>query len=135
MELTAATDNFIENLKATVEETNNELRKTNENLTQLWETANKALTKATNNEESIIHTKSELQKTNEKLTQLWVAAKEEALAKAISNEKSIQKLKASNDFTYEDIKDELSRQLKSELQKEMADMKQWQINHKDTLEY
>ena len=132
MELTAATDNFIENLKATVEETNNELRKTNENLTQLWETANKALTKATNNEESIIHTKSELQKTNEKLTQLWVAAKEEALAKAISNEKSIQKLKAPNDFTYEDIKDELSRQLKSELQKEMADMKQWQINHKDT---
>ena len=132
MDLSAATDNFIENLKATVEETNNELRKTNENLTQLWETANKALTKATNNEESIIHTKSELQKTNEKLTQLWVAAKEEALAKAISNEKSIQKLKASNDFTYEDIKDELSRQLKSELQKEMADMKQWQINHKDT---
>ena len=103
MKLTAATNNSIENLKATVEETNNELRKTNENLTQLWETANKALTKATNNEESIIHTKSELQKTNEKLTQLWVAAKEEALAKAISNEKSIQKLKASNDFTYENI--------------------------------
>ena len=50
MELTAATNNFIENLKATVEETNNELRKTNENLTQLWETANKALTKAANNE-------------------------------------------------------------------------------------
>ena len=75
MELTAATDNFIENLKV----------------------------------ENLIHTKSELQKTNEKLTQLWVAAKEEALAKAISNEKSIQKLKASNDFTYEDIKDELSR--------------------------
>ena len=50
MDLSAATDNFIENLKATVEETNNELRKTNENLTQLWETANKALTKATNNE-------------------------------------------------------------------------------------
>ena len=134
MELTAATDNFIENLKATVEETNNELRKTNENLTQLWETANKALTKATNNDEIIIHTKSELQKTNEKLTQLWVAAKEEALAKAISNEKSIQKLKASNDFTYENIKGNL-RQLKSELQKEMANMKQWQINRTDTLEY
>ena len=134
MKLTAATNNSIENLKATVEETNNELRKTNENLTQLWETANKALTKATNNEQSIIHTKSELQKTNEKLTQLWVAAKEEALPKAISNEKSIQKLKASNDFTYENIKGNL-RQLKSELQKEMANMKQWQINHKDTLEY
>ena len=50
MELNAATNNFIENLKVTVEETNKELRKTNENLTQLWETANKALTKATNNE-------------------------------------------------------------------------------------
>ena len=50
MKLTAATNNSIENLKATVEETNSELRKTNENLTQLWETANKALTKATNNE-------------------------------------------------------------------------------------
>ena len=134
MELNAATNNFIENLKVTVEETNKELRKTNENLTQLWETANKALTKATNNEQSIIHTKSELQKTNEKLTQLWVAAKEEALAKAISNEKSIQKLKASNDFTYENIKGNL-RQLKSELQKEMANMKQWQINRTDTLEY
>ena len=58
MELTAATNNSIENLKATVEETNNELRKTNENLTQLWETANKVLTKATNIEQSIIHTKS-----------------------------------------------------------------------------
>ena len=34
MELTAATNNSIQNLKATVEETNNDLRKTNENLTQ-----------------------------------------------------------------------------------------------------
>ena len=107
MELTAATNNSIENLKATVEETNNELRKTNENLTQLWETANKVLTKATNIEQSIIHTKSKLQKTNEKLTQLCVTAKEEALAKAISNEKSLQELKVSNNFTYENIKDEL----------------------------
>ena len=107
MELTAATNNSTENLKATVEETNNELRKTNENLTQLWETANKVLTKATNIEQSIIHTKSKLQKTNEKLTQLCVTAKEEALAKAISSEKSIQELKVSNNFTYENIKDEL----------------------------
>ena len=107
MELTAATNNSIENLKATVEETNNELRKTNENLTQPWETANKVLTKATNIEQSIIHTKSKLQKTNEKLTQLCVTAKEEALAKAISSEKSIQELKVSNNFTYENIKDEL----------------------------
>ena len=107
MELTAATNNSIKNLKATVEETNNELRKTNENLTQLWETANKVLTKATNIEQSIIHTKSKLQKTNEKLTQLCVTAKEEALAKAISSEKSIQELKVSNNFTYENIKDEL----------------------------
>ena len=86
MKLTAALNNSIENLKATAEETNNELRKTNKNLTQLWETANKALTKATNNEQSIINTKSELQKTNEKITQLSVTAKKEALAKAISNE-------------------------------------------------
>ena len=50
MELTAAANNSIENLKATVEEKNNELRKTNENLTQLRETANKALNKATKNE-------------------------------------------------------------------------------------
>ena len=50
MELTAATNNSIQNLKATVEETNNDLRKTNENLTQLWETANKAVIKPTNNE-------------------------------------------------------------------------------------
>ena len=41
-------------------------------------------------------------------------------------------MKASSNFTYENIKDELSRQLKSELQKEMADMKQWQVNHEDT---
>ena len=60
MKLTAATNNSIENLKATVEETNNELRKTNGNLTQLWETVNKALTKANNSVQSIIHTKSEL---------------------------------------------------------------------------
>ena len=95
---------------------------------------NKALTKATNNEQIIIHTKSEDQwkKTNGKLTQIWVTAKEEALAKAISNEKSIQELKTSNDFAYEIIKDKLSRQCKSELQKEMADMKQWQVNHEDT---
>ena len=95
-----------------MEETNKVLGKKNRNLIQLWETANKALTKATNNEQSIIHTKSELQNTNEKLTQLWVTAKEEALAKAISNEKSIQELTASNNFTYEKIKDEHSRQLK-----------------------
>ena len=50
MELTAAANNSIENLKATVEEKINELRKTNENLTQLRETANKALNKATKNE-------------------------------------------------------------------------------------
>ena len=50
MELTAATNNSIQNLKAIVEETNSDLRKTNENLTQLWETANKALIKSTNNE-------------------------------------------------------------------------------------
>ena len=50
MKLTAATNNSIKNLKATVEETNSERRKTNENLNQLWETANKALTKATNKE-------------------------------------------------------------------------------------
>ena len=68
MELTAATNNSIENLKATMEETNNELRKTNKNLIQLWKTANKALTKATNNEQIIIHTKYKLQNTNEKLT-------------------------------------------------------------------
>ena len=41
-------------------------------------------------------------------------------------------MKASSNFTNENIKDELSRQLKSELQKEMADMKQWQVNHEDT---
>ena len=41
-------------------------------------------------------------------------------------------MKASSNFTYENIKDELSRQLKSELQKEMADIKQWQVNHEDT---
>ena len=92
---------------------------------------NKALTKATNNKQSIIHTKSELQKTNEKLTQLWVTATEEALAKAISNEKSIQELKASNNFTNENIKDELSRQLKTELQKKMKYIKKWQVNHAD----
>ena len=67
--------------------------------------------------------------------QLWVAqlvtTKEEALAKAISNEKRIQELKASNNFTFENIKDELSRQLKNKLQKELADMKQWQVNHED----
>ena len=39
-----------------------------------------------------MRTKSELQKTNEKLTQLWVTAKEEALAKTISNEKSLKEL-------------------------------------------
>ena len=44
----------------------------------------------------------------------------------------MQELKASNDFTYENIKSELSRQLKSELQKEMADMKLCYINHEDT---
>ena len=115
-----------------MEETNKVLGKKNRNLIQLWETANKALTKATNNEQSIIHTKSELQNTHEKLTQLWVTAKEEALAKTISNEKSIQELKASNNFTYEKSKDEHSRQLKRELQKEMADMKQWQVNQEDT---
>ena len=60
MKLTAATNNSTENLKARVEETNNELRKTNGNLTQLWETVNNVLTKANNSEQSIIHTKSEL---------------------------------------------------------------------------
>ena len=35
-------------------------------------------------------------------------------------------------MTYENIKNELSRPLKSELQKEMIDMKQWQVNHEDT---
>ena len=60
MKLTAATNNSTENLKARVEETNNELRKTNGNLTQLWETVNKVLTKANNSKQSIIHTKSEL---------------------------------------------------------------------------
>ena len=80
---TAATNNSIENLEATVEEPNNKLKKTNENITQLLETANKALTKATNNEQSSIHTKSEPQKTNKKLAQLWVTAKEEALSRAI----------------------------------------------------
>ena len=104
MELTNATNNSIENLKAAVQKTNNQLRKINENLTQLWVTAKEALTKATNNKQSIKDTKSELQKTNEKLTQLWVTTKEEALAKAISDEKSIQELKASNDFTHENIK-------------------------------
>ena len=44
----------------------------------------------------------------------------------------MQELKASNDFTYENIKSELSRQLKIELQKEMADMKLCYINHEDT---
>ena len=39
MELTAEANNSIENLKATVEETNNQLKKTNKNLTQLWVTA------------------------------------------------------------------------------------------------
>ena len=68
MKLTAPTNNSIENLKAMVEQTNNKLRKTNQNLTQLWDTANKVLTKATNNEQSIIHTKSKPQKTSEKLT-------------------------------------------------------------------
>ena len=76
--------------------------------------------------------KSELQKTNEKITQLSVTAKKEALAKEISNEKNIQESKASSNFTYEIVKDELSSQLKSELQKQMADMKQWQVNHEDT---
>ena len=108
IELTATTNNPIENLQATVEETNKQLRMTNENLTQLWVTEKEALTKATNNEQSIKDTKSDLQKTNGKLTQLWVTAKE-SLTKAISNEKSIQELKASNNFTYENIKDELSR--------------------------
>ena len=60
MKLTAATNNSTENLKARAEETNNELRKTNGNLTQLWETVNKVLTKANNSKQSIIHTKSEL---------------------------------------------------------------------------
>ena len=60
MKLTAATNNSTENLKARVEETNNELRKTNGNLTQLWETVNKVLTKANNSKQTIIHTKSEL---------------------------------------------------------------------------
>ena len=41
-------------------------------------------------------------------------------------------MKTPNDFAYEIIKDKLSRQCKSELQKEMADMKQWQVNHEDT---
>ena len=41
-------------------------------------------------------------------------------------------MKASNDFAHEIIKDKLSRQRKSELQKEMADTKQWQVNHEDT---
>ena len=36
-------------------------------------------------------------------------------------------------FTCENIKDKLSRQIKIELQKEMADMKQWQVNHEDTV--
>ena len=76
--------------------------------------------------------KSELQKTNEKITQLSVTAKKEALAKEISNEENIQESKASSNFTYEIVKDELSSQLKSELQKQMADMKQWQVNHEDT---
>ena len=106
-----------------LKETNNKLRKTNENLTQLWATAKNALTKATNNEQSIKNMKSELQKTSEKLMQLWVTAKEEVLAKAISNARSTQEVKASNDFIYENIKDELSKQHKTELQKIMVDMK------------
>ena len=44
----------------------------------------------------------------------------------------MQESKASNNFTYEIVKDELSSQRKSESQKKMADMKQWQVNHEDT---
>lgn len=104
MKLTAATNDSIESLKATVEETNNELRKTNENLTQHWVTATEALIQATKNEQSIKDTKSELRKTNEKLMQLWVTAKEEALAESISNEKSILEFNELNDFTHENFK-------------------------------
>ena len=41
-------------------------------------------------------------------------------------------IESINYLTYENIKNELSRPLKSELQKEMVDMKQWQVNHEDT---
>ena len=72
-----------------MEETNNQLKKKNENLTQIWLTVKEVLTKATNNKQSIKNAKSELQKTNEKLMQLWVKTKEGTLAKAISNEINI----------------------------------------------
>ena len=53
MKLATKTHKIIETLKAKVEATNEELQKTNENLSQLWVAANEALNKANVNKETI----------------------------------------------------------------------------------
>ena len=50
MQISTQTNQNIKNLQQTISNTNDELRKTNENLIQLWITAKEALEKAKKNE-------------------------------------------------------------------------------------
>ena len=67
MEIAIKTHKAIETLKATIEARNEELRRTNANLSQLWVTVKEALTKANINEENIKEIKNSNRKLREEL--------------------------------------------------------------------
>lgn len=70
MKLATKTHKIIETLKAKVEATNEELQKTNENLSQLWVAANEALNKANVNKETIKDIKKLKWKTTKRTDKL-----------------------------------------------------------------
>ena len=63
MQISTQTNQNIKNLQQTISNTNDELRKTNENLIQLWITAKEALEKAKENEGRL----NQLEETKEQM--------------------------------------------------------------------
>ena len=57
MSISTQTNENIENLKETIVNTNDQLKKTNENLNQLWATENKALQLAEENQQKMCQLK------------------------------------------------------------------------------
>ena len=63
MKISTQTNQNVENIQQTISNNNDELRKTNENLSQLWIAAKEALQKARGNERRL----NQLEKTKEQL--------------------------------------------------------------------
>lgn len=63
LQISTQTNQNIKNLQQTISKTNDELRKTNENLIQLWITAKEALEKAKKNEGRL----NQLEETKEQM--------------------------------------------------------------------